>query len=195
MYPGYREEVQKKIVAEAAALFMERGYSATTMDEIASRLGVTKAAIYQYYPGKTGLFAAVAEYHRQKLAGIIERSFRGVDLTEGAAILFDNLLAFMDRSRGIYTDMMVVAVREESVQTIMQDDLKGDLAIIEQFIEKQKERGLIHSSINPKNLAIACHALINGLIFDVMIGMDPAQAKQVWLDAVDDLLMVHEQPA
>jgi len=29
-------------------------------------------------------------------------------------------------------------------------------------------------------------------MFDVMIGMDPAEAKQVWLDAFDDLLRVHE---
>ena len=30
-------------------------------------------------------------------------------------------------------------------------------------------------------------------MFDVMIGMDPVEAKRVWLDAVDDLLRVHDQ--
>lgn len=193
MYPGYRDEVRKKIVAEALALFMEKGYSATTMDEIAARLGVTKAAIYQYYPSKVDLFSAVAEEQRQRLAGILERSFESGDLVQGASVLFDSLLAFIDSSREIYSDMIAVAHRDGSLRKIMEEDLKGDLSIIEKFIEKRRARGLIHSSIDPKILATACHALINGLMFDVLMGLDPAEAKKVWLDAVDDLLRVHER--
>lgn len=193
MYPGYRDEVRKKIVAEAAALFMEKGYSATTMDDIAARLGVTKAAIYQYYKSKVDLFAAVAEFQRQELAGILERSFSEQDLMRGAAVLFDNLLEYINRSREMYSDVMLVATRNESLRVILYEDRQGDLAVVGRFIELQKTRGLIHSSIDSRVLAVACDALINGLMFDVMIGMDPAEAKKVWLDAVDDLLRVHEK--
>ena len=192
MYPGYREEVAKKIVAEASALFMERGYSATTMDDIAARLGVTKAAIYQYYKSKVDLFAAVAEFQRQELAGMLERSFEGRAVMEGASVLFDSLLEYINRSREMYSDVMAVAVHNETIRTILLEDRNGNLAVIEQFIEAQKAKSLNHSSINSRILAVTCDALINGLMFDVMIGMDPAEAKQVWLDAVDDLLRVHE---
>lgn len=193
MYPGYREEVRRKIVKEAATLFMERGYLATTMDEIAARLGVTKAAIYQYYPGKTALFSAVAEYQRQELAGMLERTFTDSDIMQGASLLFDSLLAYITKSLPMYTDVLGVAVRNKQLNAIMSEDLNGDLRIIEAFIETQKEKGLIHSSIDPKVLAGACHALINGLMFDVLIGMDPAVAKRIWLDAMNDLLRVHER--
>ena len=192
MYPGYREEVAKKIVAEASALFMEKGYSATTMDDIAARLGVTKAAIYQYYKSKVDLFAAVAEFQRQELAGMLERSFEGRAVMEGASVLFDSLLDYINRSREMYSDVMAVAVHNETIRTILLEDRNGNLAVIEQFIEAQKAKSLNHSSINSRILAVTCDALINGLMFDVMIGMDPAEAKQVWLDAVDDLLRVHE---
>jgi len=192
MYPGYREEVAKKIVAEASALFMERGYSATTMDDIAARLGVTKAAIYQYYKSKVDLFAAVAEFQRQELAGMLERSFEGRAVMEGASVLFDSLLDHINRSREMYSDIMAVAVHNESIRTILREDRYGDLAVIGQFIEAQKAKSLIHSSIDSRVLAVTCDALINGLMFDVMIGMDPADAKRVWLGAVDDLLRVHE---
>jgi len=192
MYPGYREEVAKKIIAEASALFMERGYSATTMDDIAARLGVTKAAIYQYYKSKVDLFAAVAEFQRQELAGMLERSFEGRAVMEGASVLFDSLLEYINRSREMYSDVMAVAVHNETIRTILLEDRNGNLAVIEQFIEAQKAKSLNHSSINSRILAVTCDALINGLMFDVMIGMDPAEAKQVWLDAFDDLLRVHE---
>jgi AcrR family transcriptional regulator len=194
MYPGYRHEVRKKIVAEASALFMEKGYSATTMDDIAERLGVTKAAIYQYYKSKVDLFAAVTEFQRQELAGMLERSFADRELMQGASVLFDDLLDYMNRSMEMYTDGMAVAVHNENIRTILREDRYGDLDVIERFIEGQKKKGLIHSSIDSRILAVACDALIYGLMFDVMIGMDPVEAKRVWLDAVDDLLRVHDQP-
>ena len=194
MYPGYRDEVRKKIVAEASSLFMEKGYSATTMDDIAARLGVTKAAIYQYYRSKVDLFAAVAEYQRQELAGILERSFEGGELMQGASVLFDSLLDYINRSIEMYTDVLAVAVHNETIRTILREDRYGALDVIERFIEGQKTRGLIHSSIDSRVLAVACDALIYGLMFDVVIGMDPVEAKGVWLDAVDDMLRVHDQP-
>ncbi|WAC05359.1 MAG: TetR/AcrR family transcriptional regulator [Methanoregula sp.] len=192
MYPGYREEIEKKIVAQASALFMEKGFSATKMDDIAARLGVTKASIYQYYKSKADLFAAVAEFQRQELAGILERSFEGQEMMEGASLLFDSLLAYINKSMEMYHDVMAVAVHNEALRAILLEDRNGDLAVIGQFIEAQKEKGLIHPSVNSRVLAVACDALVNGLMFDVMLGMDPAEAKGVWLDAVDDLVRVHE---
>src|SRR4051794_21558148 len=39
----------------AVAVFNERGYDATSMDELAGRLGVTKSAIYHHVPSKVEL--------------------------------------------------------------------------------------------------------------------------------------------
>ncbi|MDT0275212.1 TetR/AcrR family transcriptional regulator [Blastococcus goldschmidtiae] len=39
----------------AVALFNERGYEATSMDELAARLGITKSAIYHHVPSKVEL--------------------------------------------------------------------------------------------------------------------------------------------
>jgi len=192
MYPGYREEVRKKIIAEASSIFLSKGYSATTMDEIAARLGVTKAAIYQYYDGKADLFAAVAEFQRQQIAGFLDRCFTEPDFMRGAAIHFDMLIEFVGRSKEIYSEMSVIALRDKKVKTILQEDLKSDIEMVRQFIEKQKARGLIHSPVDSRTLAVASDALINGLMYDVIIGMDPAEAKKVWLNVVDDLFRVHE---
>ena len=50
--PEYKEEVRKKIIGIAYQLFLSRGYRGTTMEDIAGALGVTKPALYQYFPGK-----------------------------------------------------------------------------------------------------------------------------------------------
>ena len=58
-----REEVQafkrERILQEAVTLFYERGFTGTTLDDIAARLGVTKPFIYTHFRSKTELLAAI----------------------------------------------------------------------------------------------------------------------------------------
>ena len=46
------------LLREAAAAFNRKGFHATSLDEIAQNLGVTKAALYYYFPNKQKLLMA-----------------------------------------------------------------------------------------------------------------------------------------
>lgn len=48
-----------EILAAALALFGERGYANTRLDDVASRAGVTKGTLYLYFANKEELFKAV----------------------------------------------------------------------------------------------------------------------------------------
>jgi len=50
------------VLREAAASFNFKGYHATALTEIATSLGVTKAALYHYFPNKNSLLAACFEH-------------------------------------------------------------------------------------------------------------------------------------
>ncbi|MDE2583308.1 MAG: TetR family transcriptional regulator [Rhodospirillales bacterium] len=52
---------RERVLHAAMALFYERGYSATTLDDVAARLGVTKPFIYTYFRGKADLLAALCQ--------------------------------------------------------------------------------------------------------------------------------------
>ncbi len=53
-------ELSRQRVLDAALdVFGEKGYDAATMQEIAARVGVTKAAIYYYFPTKSALLDAI----------------------------------------------------------------------------------------------------------------------------------------
>jgi AcrR family transcriptional regulator len=63
MASGLKEEAQefkkKRILEVAGELFFEKGFTSTTLDEIAAALSVTKPFIYQFYSTKADLLAAV----------------------------------------------------------------------------------------------------------------------------------------
>lgn len=49
---------RRAVLREAAASFNHKGYHATSLAEIAESLGVTKAALYHYFPNKNSLLRA-----------------------------------------------------------------------------------------------------------------------------------------
>jgi len=60
-----REEIlaykRERILEEAVKLFYERGFTGTTLDDIAAELGVTKPFIYTHFRSKTDLLAALCK--------------------------------------------------------------------------------------------------------------------------------------
>lgn len=49
---------RQAVLREAAASFTTKGYHATSLSEVAASLGVTKAALYHYFPNKNALLMA-----------------------------------------------------------------------------------------------------------------------------------------
>ena len=49
----------QELLDAALGVFVERGYVATRLDEVARRAGVAKATLYRYYENKLELFKAV----------------------------------------------------------------------------------------------------------------------------------------
>ena len=56
----------------AVAVFNERGYDATSMDELATRLGVTKSAIYHHVPSKVELLRLALDRALDALFAVTE---------------------------------------------------------------------------------------------------------------------------
>jgi AcrR family transcriptional regulator len=56
----------------AVAVFIERGYEATSMDELAARLGVTKSAIYHHVPSKVELLRLALDRALDTLFAVTE---------------------------------------------------------------------------------------------------------------------------
>jgi len=59
-----------RILTEAAKVFRQKGYNSATMEDLANALGVTKAAVYYYYPKKHDILLEICE---QALDRALER--------------------------------------------------------------------------------------------------------------------------
>jgi AcrR family transcriptional regulator len=62
-----RPQREEQILRIAEEVFAERGFQATTMEDIAERVGVTKPLIYEYFGSKEGLLSACITRARTQL--------------------------------------------------------------------------------------------------------------------------------
>jgi AcrR family transcriptional regulator len=62
------------ILAQAAALFAQRGYPGTSMNQVAEACGLSKATLYHYYREKYALLVSIAEDHVTRLCAIVQEA-------------------------------------------------------------------------------------------------------------------------
>ena len=67
---GYDDQ-RDMILEHAALLFANRGYSATSMNQVAEACGFSKALLYHYYRDKYSLLVSIAENHVSRLEDLV----------------------------------------------------------------------------------------------------------------------------
>jgi AcrR family transcriptional regulator len=69
-----RSERRAQLLDAAQAVFVQSGYHAAAMDEIADRAGVSKPVLYQHFPGKLDLYLALLDTHCVTLEQLVRQA-------------------------------------------------------------------------------------------------------------------------
>lgn len=104
---------REQLLQVGRSLFAERGFEATSVEEIASKAGVSKPVVYEHFGGKEGLYAVIVDREMQKLLGMIEGALTEDHprrLLEQAALA---LLTYIEDD----TDGFRIMVRDSPVAT------------------------------------------------------------------------------
>jgi AcrR family transcriptional regulator len=63
-------ERREQLLSVARALFAEKGFEATSIEEIAARAGVSKPVVYEHFGGKEGLYAVLVD---REMSALLDR--------------------------------------------------------------------------------------------------------------------------
>jgi AcrR family transcriptional regulator len=102
------KERREQLVEVGRSLFAERGFEATSIEEIAARAGVSKPVVYEHFGGKEGLYAVVID---REMAALLTRITSSLtighprDMLEQAALA---LLTYIEEE----TDGFRILVRD-----------------------------------------------------------------------------------
>ncbi|MFW6639717.1 TetR family transcriptional regulator [Nocardiopsis algeriensis] len=68
------EERRRQLVGIGRELFAERGFAATSVEEIAARAGVSKPVVYEHFGGKEGVYAVVVDQEMRILVDMVSEA-------------------------------------------------------------------------------------------------------------------------
>ncbi len=160
---------RQQLLDVGRALFADKGFEATSVEEIATRADVSKPVVYEHFGGKEGLYAVVVDREVSALLGAIMAALVDDPPRDPRQLLERAVLALLDYVESS-TDGFRILVRDSPVAhaTGTFASLIGDVATqVEHLLSEQFTR----SGLDPKDAPMYAQMLV-GMV---------ALAGQWWL--------------
>ena len=167
------EITRQRIIDAAREVFLSRGVSRTSMEQIAAQAGVTRGAIYWHFSNKTEIFSALRE---QVLLPLIDRMDDSLLLENNddplgqiGKFLSGTIDALNESSdtRQTFEIIMVKCEYVEELSAVLEQTLYNCERIakkIEQLYGRAKTKGQLKPTDSPAILAMDTHLFFSGLI-------------------------------
>jgi TetR/AcrR family transcriptional regulator, repressor for uid operon len=170
--PQYKEQARARIVDAAAAVFRRRGIPGGTMDEIAREIGVSKGALYLYFPTKTRLLAAVQEKFRAQYLELLERELERGDVAQGIAASVERIL-MGDFDPAVWHQLVSESLNDPEVREVLREDEREDRKNLRALLERLRREGRIRPAAELDTVVEAVLLLLQGTFNAVALRAEP----------------------
>jgi AcrR family transcriptional regulator len=186
--PQYKQEAKDRIIKAAFKVFTEKGYHQTTMDDIAKEIGVSKAALYQYFKNKRELLNEIVLSYHSMFREVLKASF---EKQEASAIQEDGSHALLEKYRlhhEMFFELIAIAAHDKAIMRTLKVEYEKDVKLLEDFFQSQQEKGKLSASIGANTLAQFYFALYVGMAMKVIMGDDSVEIHKVWSNAIATMM-------
>ena len=161
-----RKEARPGELLEAAlALFVEKGYAATRVEEVAARAGVSKGTLFLYFPSKEELFKAVV---RENAGRHLQDAFREVAGYAGtsAELLHEFIRRWWTQyggtpAAGLTKLIMSEAANFPDLAQYYQDEV---VQPSHELVRRIVQRGIARKEFRAIDLTLASHLIVAPLV-------------------------------
>ncbi len=182
--PEYKEQAVKRILEAAGDEFAKRGYQETTMSHIADRVGVSKAAVYQYFKNKEDLVGAVGNSLVDKLVEVefTTRDQTLIKITEGA---FERILDSMPSwFPQLICDYLSAAHHDKDARRQVREIDQKLVTAVSALWMAGKNAGEVPEDVDTEAIGRGLVALSLGLLAFTSTGLPRAEAVEAWKETV-----------
>jgi len=186
------EETRQRVLDAAAEVFAEHGFEGARIAQIAAAAGLSVGSIYNHYPSKAELLAAVVERHSAEdlarllgdgqPAGVLDLlAARGRKLDQGppAALLL--------------AEVILTARRDPEVAQILLREVVGREELMGDFVRLGQAAGEVTADVDPTAMARFALMLGLGSVMVRALGL-PSTDPQAWSRLIDRLVDGFREP-
>lgn len=160
---------EKEVLTKAMNLFWKQGYSATSVQDLVSHLGINRASIYDTYGDKEQLFFKAFENYRQINTEWMTNFFQGEpDVKKGLRLLFEMAIdeSLKDKDRKgcfvVNATTELVPGDEKVVQLLKQNRTIME-GLFYDYLKKGESEGQFAKGLDLKAMAALLFTIYNGI--------------------------------
>lgn len=175
--PRVKQFDEAEILNKAMELFWEKGFHATSMQDLVSHLGINRASLYDTFGSKEVLFQNAVEHYIEVSGSCIRTLFEEEnDVRVGLKKLFDMAIneSLCDLSKKgcfVVNTTTELIPGDEAIQEMLQKNRENMEAVFVDYIQKGIDKGQIDASKNAQDVGLMFFGLYNGL--RVLAKVDP----------------------
>jgi len=168
--PGRRRrrqaEVRERLVRSAFTLFAQRGYSATTVEDITNLADVGKGTFFNYFPSKEHVFAAHVQGQMDKIREFTVQTAQSAEAVDELLYrLAVSLTSAAGDSPAMLHSIFVAVLSNESVRGIMAGGLEEGRGSLEELIVLWQQRGEIRTDLAAAAITVGFQRALLGTVF------------------------------
>ncbi len=162
--PTRQNHDQESILRVAAEVFIQHGYDATSMGQLAEKLGITKSAIYHHVPSKEYLLQLALDRALDSLEAIL------VDPLASTGSAIDRLMYVLRSSVGVLTDQLpfvTLLLRLRGNTELERNALERRRAfnqVVADLVDEARNEGDIRKDIDPRTTTRLLFGMIGSVV-------------------------------
>jgi TetR/AcrR family transcriptional repressor of nem operon len=183
---------EEEVLEKALAIFWEKGYNGTSMQDLVDGLGISRSSMYDTYTDKYSLFIKSLERYREHTAGELAKMVNQAESPKAVikkifqSIVNESLFDKVPRGCFMVNACVENAPHDKEVAKIVQENIQDFEEAFYLAIKKGQAAGEIASRNDARALARFIINSINGIRIAAKSGAD----KTVYDDIVQVALSV-----
>ncbi|ARU86869.1 TetR/AcrR family transcriptional regulator [Pseudomonas sp. M30-35] len=173
----------EQALENAMQVFWQRGYEATSLQDLLTATGLSKSSLYQTYPSKLAWFeAAFARYchnRQQLLLELLEQSSSPLDYIRSRllGVLDDDGLDGIPRGCMLVNVANEFSLNQPSIALLMKKATEGGAQVLTTALKRAQALGELDAQADTEALGFYLQCVISGLRTQVKSGLSADQIK------------------
>lgn len=168
-----KEKTYQALLDASAELFQKQGYTATTLNEIAERAGVTRGAFYGYFPDKSEVIKAIWQEHIMPFFDPIKDALLTLPDHDPATKFrreINNLLELFEdnnvvgRAFFIIMHNMEISVKDRELAEFLDDKYRLYKQVFLCAYTRLQDAGQLRPGVEPEQAAMGFLYILIGMI-------------------------------
>ncbi len=184
MSPSPDDEKAQQIITAASTILAQKGYSATTISQVAREAGVSRGLLHYYFENKEELLAQVVHHSATTSLILMGTLFEQNDSADDLAAALTNTIRYIRKLAPdffyLFYESWAVARQSSAVAEELKVLFQSFRSAIREGLESAASRGVITPALPLDALAALLMGIIDGLVLQVLAEPELVKDQALW---------------